>query len=192
MLLVGFLGFFFYRDGEEIMQTLRVAMARMAGEMSESILATVDSTITSVLYGIVGTALAQAGVALIGFLIAGVPNAFVLAVATFFLSMVPVGPPLIWGGAALWLAKHDGIGWAAFMVIYGLLVISSIDNFVKPYLISRGSSLSFALVFLGVLGGVLAFGLIGLFLGPVLLAVAMILLRNWTHAPREGGGPAGP
>jgi len=192
MLLVGFLGFFFYRDGEALMQILRTTMARMAGDMSESIIATVDSTITSVLYGIVGTALAQAGVALIGFLIAGVPNAFVLAAATFFLSMVPVGPPLIWGGAAIWLARHGDVGWAVFMVLYGLLVISSIDNFVKPYLISRGSSLSFALVFLGVLGGVLAFGLIGLFLGPVLLAVAMILLKNWTLPPPDRSGPAGP
>ena len=184
MLLVGFLGFFFYRDGEVLMQTLRASMARVAGNMSESIIATIDNTVTSVLYGIVGTALAQAAVALVGFLIAGVPNAFVLAVATFFLSMVPVGPPLIWGGAAFWLAKQGEIGWVVFMVLYGLIVISSIDNFVKPYLISRGSSLSFALVFLGVLGGVLAFGLIGLFLGPVLLAVALILLKNWTHTPQ--------
>jgi predicted PurR-regulated permease PerM len=121
-----------------------------------------------------------------------VPNAFVLGAATFFLSMVPVGPPLIWGGAALWLAERGETGWAVFMVLYGLLVISSIDNFVKPYLISRGSSLSFALVFLGVLGGVLAFGLIGLFLGPVLLAVAMILLKSWTVPATQGSGPAGP
>ncbi len=184
MLLVGFLGFFFYRDGEVLMQTLRASMARVAGDMSESILATIDNTVTSVLYGIIGTALAQAAVALVGFLIAGVPNAFVLADATFFLSMVPVGPPLIWGGAAFWLARQGETGWAVFMVVYGLVVISSIDNFVKPYLISRGSSLSFALVFLGVLGGVLAFGLIGLFLGPVLLAVAMILLKSWTHPPQ--------
>ena len=181
MLLVGFLIFFFYRDGEALMRTLRAAMARVAGEMSERIIETIDSTINSVLYGVIGTALAQALVALIGFLIAGVPNAFVLAAATFFLSMVPVGPPLIWGGAALWLAERGETGWAVFMVLWGLLVISSIDNFVKPYLISRGSSLSFALVFLGVLGGVLAFGLIGLFLGPVLLAVALILVRYWTN-----------
>ncbi len=188
MLLVGFLSFFFFRDGEALMQTLRAAMARVAGEMAERIIETIDNTINSVLYGVVGTALAQAAAALVGFLIAGVPNAFVLGAATFFLSMVPVGPPLIWGGAALWLAERGETGWAVFLVLYGLLVISSIDNFVKPYLISRGSSLSFALVFLGVLGGVLAFGLIGLFLGPVLLAVALILMRYWTNpAAAEGG-----
>ena len=74
-------------------------------DVRENILETVNNTITGVLFGIVGTAFAQAAVALAGFLIAGVPNAFVLAAATFFLSMVPVGPPLIWGGAALWLAQ---------------------------------------------------------------------------------------
>ncbi len=77
------------------------------------------------------------------------------------------------------------MGWAIFMVVYGLVVISSIDNFLKPYLIGRGSAMSFALVFLGVLGGVLAFGLIGLFLGPVLLAVAGILLRYWIQPPES-------
>lgn len=189
MLLVGFLGFFFYRDGEALMQTLRDIMARMAGQMSGSILETVNNTITGVLFGIVGTAFAQAAVALAGFLIAGVPNAFVLAAATFFLSMVPVGPPLIWGGAALWLAQGGELGWAIFMALYGFFVISSIDNIVKPYLISRGSSLSFAMVFLGVLGGVLAFGLIGLFLGPVLLAVGLILLKSWTHPEPPASGP---
>lgn len=188
MLLVSFLGFFFYRDGEALMRAARATMVRVAGQMSGSILETIDKTITSVLYGIGGTALGQALVALIGFLIAGVPNAFVLAAATFFLSMVPVGPPLIWGGAALWLAERGEMGWAIFMVGYGLLVISSIDNFLKPYLIGRGSAMSFALVFLGVLGGVLAFGLIGLFLGPVLLAVAMILIRVWTRPPEPPGG----
>lgn len=191
MMVVSFLGFFFYRDGEALMQTLRAAMARVAGEMSGRILETINNTITSVLYGIVGTALGQAGVALIGFLIAGVPNAFVLAAATFFLSMVPVGPPLIWGGAAIWLAQRGEQGWAMFMVLWGLLVISSIDNFLKPYLVSRGAAMSFALVFLGVFGGVLAFGLIGLFLGPVLLAVAMILIRYWIQLPEEKGAAPG-
>lgn len=192
MLLVGFLGFFFFRDGEALMQASRTIMSRMAGDMSAGILDTIKNTISGVLFGIVGTALAQAGVALAGFLVAGVPNAFVLAAATFFLSMVPVGPPLVWGGAALWLAQRGEPGWAVFMALYGFFVISSIDNLVKPYLISRGSSLSFALVFLGVLGGVLAFGLIGLFLGPVLLAVAIMLLKNWMRVPQGGGGSPGP
>ena len=72
--------------------------------------------------------------------------------------MVPIGPPLIWGGATAWLAYQDQTGWAVFMAVYGFVVISGIDNVIKPLLISRGSSLGFALVFLGVMGGVYAFG----------------------------------
>jgi len=120
-------------------------------------------------------------VAAVGFLIAGVPGVALLAVATFLFSLVPVGPPLIWGGAAIWLFNQGSTGWGIFMVIYGLVVISGVDNVVKPMLISRGSSLPFLLVLLGVMGGVLAFGFVGLFIGPTLLAVALGLLRNWTN-----------
>jgi predicted PurR-regulated permease PerM len=95
------------------------------------------------------------------------------------LSMVPIGPPLIWGGAAAWLFAQDQTGWAIFMAIYGFVVISGIDNVIKPLLISRGSSLPFVLVFLGVMGGVYAFGFVGIFLGPTLLAVGLSLLQQW-------------
>ena len=133
--------------------------------------------------GIVGTALAQAIVALLGFLIAGVPGAILLAMATFFLSMIPVGPPLLWGGAAFWLYEQGEIGWAIFMVVYGVLVISSVDNFVKPILISRSASLPILLIALGVFGGILAFGFIGIFLGPTLLALAHVLFLRWMRQP---------
>jgi predicted PurR-regulated permease PerM len=139
----------------------------------------VTGTTRSVFIGIVGTAAAQAVVALIGFVIAGVPGAFMLSVATFVLSVVPMGPVLIWGGAAIWLYAQGQAGWAIFMVIWGAVVISSIDNFVKPILIARGSTLSLGLIFLGVLGGVIAFGFIGVILGPVLLALGVALGRAW-------------
>jgi predicted PurR-regulated permease PerM len=103
-----------------------------------------------------------------------------LSVATFLLSLVPVGPPLIWGGATIWLFNEGSTGWAVFMCVWGMFVISGVDNVVKPMLISRGSSLPFLLVLLGVMGGVLAFGFVGLFIGPTLLAVGLGLLRNWT------------
>ena len=112
----------------------------------------------------------------LGFVVAGVPGALVLGTATFFLSMIPVGPPLVWGGATLWLFYQGRPGWAIFMVVWGLLVISSVDNVVKPYLISRTASLPILLIALGVFGGALAFGFVGIFLGPVLLALALALL----------------
>jgi predicted PurR-regulated permease PerM len=127
----------------------------------------------------VGTAAAQGSVAMLGFFIAGAPAPVLLGFATFFLSMIPVGPPLIWGGAALWLYGEGQIGWAIFMALYGMLIISSIDNVVKPILMARGAGLSVLIIALGVFGGVLVFGFIGIFLGPVLLALGHMLLTRW-------------
>jgi predicted PurR-regulated permease PerM len=184
--LAGFIGFFFYRDGDALMLVLRKALEQIAGGRGNEFLETIDNTVTGVTHGIFGTALAQALVALAGFLIAGVPAAFVLAVATFFLSIVPVGPPLVWGGAAAWLALEDQAGWAIFMALWGLLAISTIDNLVKPYLISRSSKLPLLLIVLGVFGGVAAFGFIGLFIGPPMLAIGLTLVQLWI-ARRSAG-----
>jgi len=180
MVLATFIGYFFYRDGELLVQAIRRILAKLAGHLGDELLSTIDSTVTGVVQGIFGTALAQAVVAIIGFLIAGVPGALVLGTATFFLSMIPVGPPLVWGGATLWLFYQGSIGWAVFMLLWGLLVISSIDNFVKPYLISRSSSLPLLLIVFGVFGGIVAFGFIGVFIGPPMLAVGLTLVQLWT------------
>lgn len=179
MLLVTFIVFFYYRDGERIAQLTHRVSHRLSGEMSNEVLSIVVGTTRSVFISIVGTAAAQGIVAYIGFLIAGVPGAFLLSVGTFILSVVPMGPVVLWGGAAIWLYLQGEIGWAIFMLIWGAAIISSIDNFVKPLLIARGSTLSLALIFLGVIGGVLAFGFIGVILGPVLLALGVSLGRAW-------------
>jgi len=179
LLLVAFIVFFYYRDGDRIVAVLSRASERLSGHLSSEVMTIVTGTTRSVFIGIVGTAAAQAVVALIGFAIAGVPGAFMLGVATFVLSVVPMGPVLIWGGAAIWLYAQGEAGWAVFMVVWGAVVISSIDNFLKPVLIARGSTLSLGLIFLGVLGGVIAFGFIGVILGPVLLALGVALGRVW-------------
>ncbi|HQR75320.1 MAG TPA: AI-2E family transporter [Burkholderiaceae bacterium] len=182
LLLVTFIVFFYYRDGDRIVGVLRQVSDRISGKLSSEVLTIVTGTTRSVFIGIVGTAAAQSIVALIGFLIAGVPAAFMLAIATFVLSVVPMGPVLIWGAAAIWLYLQGEPGWAIFMVIWGAVVISSIDNFLKPILIARGSTLSLGMIFLGVLGGVLAFGFIGVILGPVLLALGLALGRAWVSS----------
>lgn len=179
--LIAFIGFFFYRDGRPLVLALRAALHRVAGKLSGQLLEIVGGTINAVVYGIIGTGIAQALAALIGFLIAGVPGALMLSFLTFFLSIVPAGPAVLWIGATVWLFVGDRPGWAIFMAVWGFFVISGIDNVVKPVLISRGASLSFALVLLGVFGGVLAFGFVGIFLGPTLLAVGFNLARQWTE-----------
>jgi predicted PurR-regulated permease PerM len=180
-ILIAFIAYFFYRDGLVLVEALRNAMSRVAGDLTERLMGVIGGTITGVVYGIVGTGLAQGLAALIGFWVAGVPGAFMLASLVFILSIVPAGPPLIWLGATAWLVYHDQPGWAVFMALWGFFIVSGIDNIVKPLLISRGASLPFVLVLLGVLGGVLAFGFVGIFLGPTLLAVGFNLMRRWTE-----------
>ena len=184
VLVALFVAFFFYRDGDRVKRLLSEGVARLAGrEQGSELVDTVQSAVKGVIYGLLGTAVAQAAVALVGFLIAGVPGAFLLAALTFVLSLVPMGPVLIWGGAAAWLYFNDQTGWAIFMVVYGVAVISSVDNFVKPILMSRAGNLSMLLVVLGVFGGAIAFGFIGLFVGPALLAVGWSITKAWLDRP---------
>ncbi|MFN9154846.1 MAG: AI-2E family transporter [bacterium] len=177
--------FFLYRDGDSLMWAVRKTALRLGGELGERIVQIIHNTVISVVFGIIGTALAQAAVSLIGFLMAGVPAALVLAIATFFLSMIPAGPPLVWIGATVWLVSEGQVAWAVFMVVWGMFAISGIDNVVRPILISRGADLPFLLVFIGVLGGLLAFGFIGIFIGPTLLALAFALLQHWINSETE-------
>jgi predicted PurR-regulated permease PerM len=189
MTFATFIGFFFFRDGDALVATLRTALDKLSVGIGSQVLETIRGAVAGVVHGIFGTALAQALVAWVGFLIAGVPAAFLLAATTFFLSMVPVGPPLIWGGAAVWLFNQGETGWAIFMLLWGVLLVSSIDNLAKPYIISRGSRLPLLLTVLGVFGGVIAFGFIGIFIGPPLLAIGLTLIRLWTKPAPPAAGP---
>jgi predicted PurR-regulated permease PerM len=175
---------FFFRDGESIARNLSAMVERVAGERGQRLLVLAGATVRGVVYGILGTALVQGVMAGIGFLIAGVPGAGMLALLTFFLSVVPVGPPLIWVPAMLWLFHQGSTGWALFMLVWGIGV-SSVDNVVKPWLISQGSDMPFLLILFGVLGGALTFGFIGVFLGPTLLAVGYRLVSEWAAAPES-------
>ena len=188
------LTFFLLRNGPMVAESMAVGIERIAGERGRHLLTVAGDTVRGVVYGILGTALVQAVLAGIGFFIAGVPGAAVLALLTFFLSVVPVGPPLVWLPAALWLFHQGATGWGIFIVIWGLGV-STVDNFVKPWLISKGSDLPFMLILFGVLGGALTFGFVGIFIGPTLLAVGYRLVKEWASAsrlasPDNAGTPA--
>ena len=180
-----FIAFFFYRDGEALSERLKAVFNRVGGKQAPGLIRIAGDTINSVVYGIIGTALAQGFLAGAGFLIAGVPGALLLGVLTCILSLIPVGPPLIWAPSALWLFQNGETGWAMFLALWGFLVVSTVDNVLKPYFISQGSRLPFILVFLGVLGGVLAFGILGIFLGPTLLAIAYVLFQEWSSRKQE-------
>ena len=176
--------FFIFRDAEEITGRLRGGISRLAGERGTELGRVAIATVRGVVLGILGTAIVQGVLAGIGFWIAGIKAAPLLGFITFLLSPVPVGPPLVWIPAGLWLINIGETGWGIFVLLWGGLVVSTIDNIIRPLIISAGSDLPFVLVLLGVLGGVVAFGFIGVFLGPVLLALGYALLTEWaTHQP---------
>lgn len=186
-----FIAFFLFRDGLAIADRLTAGVSRIGGESARHLLMVAGNTVRGVVYGIIGTAIVQAVIAGIGFLIAGVPGSGVLALLTFFLSVLPMGPPLVWLPASLWLFHQGATGWGVFMLIWGAGV-SSIDNVVKPWLISQGSAMPFILIFVGVLGGALAFGFIGVFLGPTLLAVGYRLTEEWMATKQNTAPPEAP
>jgi len=171
--------FFFYRDGPRLANFAKSLVERLIEERADYYIDLVAGTVRRVVNGVIGTAAAQALVALFGFLVAGVPGAMLLAAITFMLSLIPMGPPLVWAPAVAWLFWQQEYGMAIFLLLWGFLVISSVDNFLKPYLISRGGNLPLVVVLMGVFGGLFAFGFMGLFLGPTLLAVAYSLVSDW-------------
>ncbi|WP_145142876.1 AI-2E family transporter [Pseudomonas duriflava] len=177
--------FFFYRDGPRLVYLTEKVLLRLIGGQAGHYMQLVGDTVHRVVNGILGTAAAQAILALIGLMIAGVPGAVGLALLTFALSLIPVGPPLVWIPSTLWLVLQQEYGYAIFLGAWGLFFISGVDNILKPYLISRGGDLPLVVVLLGVFGGLLAFGFMGLFLGPILLAVAYNLIRDWMASAAE-------
>ena len=186
--------FFFYRDGPRLAAFVHSLLDRLIGPRSDHYLELVAGTVQRVVNGVIGTAAAQGLLAMIGFYIAGVPGALLLGIVTFVLSLIPMGPPLVWLPATAWLISQGDYGFAVFLGIWGFFVISGVDNILKPYLISRGGNLPLVVVLLGVFGGILAFGFMGLFLGPTVLAVAYSLLSDWVAnkaPPPDEGPPAG-
>ncbi len=173
------LTFFFLRSGSAIGETLKNGIRRIGGERGTELLDNAGNTVRGVVYGILGTAMVQALMAGFGLLIAGVPGAGLLALLTFFLSVVPLGPPLVLVPAALWLFHQGASGWGVFMLVWAVAV-STVDNFVKPWLISQGSDMPVVLILFGVLGGAMAFGFIGVFIGPTLLSVCYRLVKEWS------------
>lgn len=174
IVLAGFL----CANGDGAKALLERLICRVAGESGLALIAVAGQTVRAVSVGVIGTALMQALLSLFGFAIAGIPGAGLLGVFCFVLAMLQVGTSLVWIPSAIWLFYQGETGWAVFTSVWGIF-INIVDNFVKPYLISHGSGLPMPLIFLGVLGGLLAWGFIGIFVGPTLLVVCFTLLKSW-------------
>jgi predicted PurR-regulated permease PerM len=180
----------FYVDGERITAQVRRLATIAFPHARQGVLEHVGAVVRAVVFGLLGTALAQGLIAGVGFALFGVPSPVMLGALTFGSSFLPMGPTLVWGAAALWLLFGGHSYAAAGLAIYGVVLISSIDNVLRPLLISGGTTrIPFLLVFFGVLGGLMAFGVLGLFLGPVLLSVSFALIVEFAQ---RGDGPAVP
>ena len=189
-----------YANGEHAITRLLRFGQRLAGPGGENAVLLAGQTIRGVALGIVVTALAQTIFAGLGLVIAGMPFAGVLTAAMLLLSIAQIGVVPVLGCAVAWLYWTGDSGWGTFLLVW-TVVAGTMDNFVRPILIKRGANLPLLLVFAGVVGGLLAFGLIGIFVGPVVLAVADALLMAWidvepkgsepTEAPYAAGKPSG-
>ena len=171
-----FLLFFFLRDGRQMLARV-VRLVPMEPLQRRDLLKLIGDTTRAVVYGEVMTAIAQGALVGIGFAIAGLPSAVVFGVLAAFLALLPmIGTAFIWVPAVLYLAATSEWGWAIFMLAWGSGV-SVADNLLRPMLISRHAPVSVLVVFVGVIGGASAFGMIGVIIGPVLLTVIAALLR---------------
>jgi predicted PurR-regulated permease PerM len=175
-----------YAGGESWADFARKFARRLAGERGDRVTVLAGQAIRGVALGVVVTAVLQTALGAIGLAIAGVPLLAVLTAAMFVLCIAQVGPILVLLAATVWVFLQDGAGWGTFMLAWSL-VVGLMDNFVRPALIKRGADLPFLLIFAGVIGGLVSFGVIGIFVGPVILAVAFTLLDDWVA---EESGPA--
>jgi len=184
--------FFLYRHGEALLGQARQVIRRLAGEGVRDRLETVGATVRGVCYGVLLTALAQGLLAGLGFWAAGVRAAVLLGALTAVLALVPFGPPLVWAPVALWTLATVSVWKGVALLLWGALAVSGIDNVLRPYFIGGAARVPFLLVLFGVLGGVGAFGLLGLFIGPSILAVLLVLWREWAAGATEGTGAEAP
>jgi predicted PurR-regulated permease PerM len=170
-----------YAKGEYAAEALLKFGRRLAGDDGDRVIRLAGQAIRAVALGVVLTACAQATLAGLGLLLAGIPFAPVLTALTFVLCIAQVGPSLVLAPSVAWLFWSGDTGTATMLLIWSLMVIP-LDNIMRPILMTRGANLPMLLMFAGVIGGLLAFGLIGIFVGPVVLAIVYTLLGAWIAA----------
>ena len=185
----------FYLNGEAAARLVLRFGYRLAGERGVNVMQLAGRAIRGVALGIVVTALVQSALGGIALVIAGVPHAALLAAVMFVLCIAQIGPMLVLVPAVIWLYWNGDAGWGTFLLV-STAVVGTMDNFLRPFLIKKGADLPLLLIFAGVIGGLFAFGLIGIFVGPVVLAVTYTLLDAWMNdqpyspdAPQSGPAP---
>jgi len=183
-----------YSRGETVANRADRFARRLAGPRGEGALRLAAQAIRAVALGVVVTAIVQSILAGVALAVAGVPFAMLLTVVVFMLAVAQIGPVPVLAPVVIWVWATSGTAWGIVLLVFSLVCVT-VDNFLRPLLIRRGADLPLLLIFAGVVGGLIAFGVIGLFIGPVVLAVAHTLLWAWVDrddSPDEpGASPAG-
>jgi predicted PurR-regulated permease PerM len=177
--------FFVYRGGRGFALQTRGLLVDLLGARADGYLDAIGATTRAVMYGLTLSALAQGACAGLGYWVAGLAAPATLAAVTVLLALIPFGAAVVWVSAGIWLL-FTGESWAgAGLLLWGALVVSWVDNLIRPLILSGAARIPFILALFGVLGGVAAFGLVGLFLGPAILAVAIAVWREWQEGRRS-------
>lgn len=170
--------FFLFYHGESIAKEFNSFVHTMFGESADNILVSMRETIRGAVYGVLATSVAQGILAGLGFLVAGAPMPILLGVAATLFSLIPMGTPFVYVPVVIFLGLTSSWITAVLLLLWCVLIVSTIDNLIRPIFISSATNVSMALVFFGVLGGVIGFGLIGIFVGPVILVILQVLFRQ--------------
>ncbi|OWY40214.1 AI-2E family transporter [Xenophilus sp. AP218F] len=173
-------------NGDNLWETVERGIVKLGGAPAGELPEVIARTIRSVTTGVVGTALAQTFLCVIGLLIARVPGALVLGFVCFVVAVAQLPTLIVWLPAAAWVLYSGHTGLGVFLLVWGFLLVNTIDNVLKPLLISQGAQMPLSVIFIGVIGGLIAWGVIGLFIGPTLLAVGLTLLRHWLAQDDNG------
>jgi len=177
--------FFVYRDGERLAAQLARALEQVLGTRVHNYLRAIEQTVKAVVYGLVLTALVQGLLVGLGYWVAGAGAPVFLAALTTVCGLIPFAAPTVWIGVCVWLFVKGSTAAAVGLAIWGAIVLGWTDHIVRPFLISREAAIPFILVLFGVLGGLASFGLVGLFIGPVILAVLLAVWREWLFESRQ-------
>jgi predicted PurR-regulated permease PerM len=178
LLLTMIIAIILYAKGEIVRKGLLSFARRLAGRQGEEVAVLAAKAMRGVMLGIVVTALIQTALGGIGLFIAGVPAAALLTAVTLILCLAQLGPVLVLVPSVVWLYSSGDLTRGTVLLIFTVPAVT-IDNFLRPFLIKRGADLPLLLIFAGVIGGLIAFGVIGLFIGPVILAITYTLLKAW-------------
>jgi predicted PurR-regulated permease PerM len=177
-----------YSGGERAADTAILFGRRLGGARGETAARLAGQAIRSVALGVVVTAVAQRAVAGIGLAVASVPYAAVLMALIYILYLIQLGPVLVMAPAVIWMYYSGDTLWATVLLAF-TMVAATMDQFIRPVLIRRGADLPMLLILAGVIGGPVAFGILGIFIGPTVLAVAYTLLNAWVADGDDNSEP---